>query len=238
DPVVVVSPQAAPSSSQTPAVTAPEGMVFVSGGVFEMGRNGGDETESPPHKVKVKPFFIDRTEVTNEEYQHFIDATAHAAPTTWVDKKFPAGAGKLPVVNVTWNDADTYSKWANKRLPSEEEWEFAARGTDGRLYPWGKEWNRAFANVGVGSGGRIVEAGGNVSGASPFGALDMCGNVWEWTSSKLLKYSNRAEIWPGRVIRGGAYDANNIVSTATYRGVLQPDKPYPKVGFRSVRDVK
>src|SRR5262245_37085590 len=225
-PATAVSPSTA-SSPQTPEITVPAGMVYVRGTVFEMGRNGGDESESPPHRVTIKPFFIDRTEVTNEQYKRFIDATSHAAPADWSGGTFSANSDKIPVVNVTWNDANAYAKWAEKRLPTEAEWEFAARGTDGRIYPWGNEWNRALANVGGGADGHIVAVGKYLGGASPFGALDMCGNVWEWTSSKLISYSSRAELWPGRVIRGGAFDANETYSTVTYRGVLPPNKPYP-----------
>jgi formylglycine-generating enzyme required for sulfatase activity len=232
------APSLASPSPSVPAVTAPEGMVYVPGGTFEMGRSGGDDAETPPHKVTVKPFFIDRTEVTNEAYLRFVAATARAVPSHWTDGKISAGAERHPVVNLTWEDANAYAQWAGKRLPSEAEWELAARGTDGRLYPWGNEWNRAFANAGNAENGRIVEAGGYLSGASPYGALDMCGNVWEWTSSKLLSYQNRNEIAPGRVVRGGAFNANNTTSTTTYRGVLQPDKAYPRTGFRCVRDVK
>jgi serine/threonine-protein kinase len=213
-------------------------MVYVPGGEFEMGRTGGDDAEAPPHKVTVKPFFIDRTEVTNEEYQRFVIATRRPAPSDWSDGAIPAGADRLPVVNVSWDDATAYAQWANKRLPTEAEWEFAAKGPDGRLYPWGDEWNRAFANVGNGETGRIVEVGGYLSGKSPFGALDMCGNVWEWTASRLIRYSATTEVAPGRVVRGGAFNANERTATTTYRGVLQPDRAYPRTGFRCALDAK
>jgi formylglycine-generating enzyme required for sulfatase activity len=222
-----------------PPPTPPPGMLYVPGGVFEMGRNGGDSYEGPPQKFAVKPFFIDRTEVRNEEYLRFIEATGRPAPLGWIDGRYPAGADRLPVVNVTWEDAMEYSKWANKRLPSEAEWEFAARGTDGRIYPWGKEWDRSKANLGFGPDGKIVETGLFPAGTSPFGVMDMAGNVWEWTASKTYRYGSQNEILPdGRVIRGGAFDANSTQSAATYRGILDPQKAYPKTGFRSVRDVK
>ncbi|MFN0087191.1 MAG: SUMF1/EgtB/PvdO family nonheme iron enzyme [Blastocatellia bacterium] len=216
----------------------PQGMVYIPGGEFEMGRAGADDAEAPPHKVTVKPFFIDRTEVTNEEYIRFIIATRRPAPFDWIDGAFPAGADRLPVVNVSWDDAAAYAQWANKRLPTEAEWEFAAKGPDGRLYPWGDEWNRAFGNVGNGDGGRIVEVGGYQSGKSPFGVFDMCGNVWEWTAGELIRYTTNTQIAPGRVVRGGAFNANERTATTTYRGVLQPDKAYPRTGFRCVRDAQ
>lgn len=236
------SPRAPANASATPppaqSDNLPQGMAYVPGGEFEMGRTGGDDAEAPPHKVTVKPFFIDRTEVTNEEYMRFVMATRRPAPSDWIDGAFPAGGDRLPVVNVSWDDATAYAQWANKRLPTEAEWEFAAKGPDARLYPWGDEWNRAFANVGNGDAGRIVDVGGYQSGKSPFGLFDMCGNVWEWTASKLNHYSTNTEIVPGRVVRGGAFNANERTATTTYRGVLQPDKAYPRTGFRCVRDAK
>src|SRR5262249_24950691 len=162
-----------------------EGMVYVPGGQFEMGRSNGDEYERPAHIVIVEPFFIDRTEVTNEQYQRFVTETGHRAPTHWQNGKFTPGEAKLPVFNVSWYDANAYARWAGKRLPTEAEWEFAARGADGRLYPWGNAWNASVSNAGHANGGRLVEVGHFPAGTSPFGALDMCGNVWEWTASSL-----------------------------------------------------
>jgi formylglycine-generating enzyme required for sulfatase activity len=114
----------------------PAGMVYVQGGTFTMGRNDGDEAERPAHPVVVRPFFIDTHEATNEDYEKFMKATSHRAPATWKNGSFPSGAARQPVTGVTWDDANAYADWAGKRLPTEEEWEFAARGTDGRLFPW------------------------------------------------------------------------------------------------------
>lgn len=223
----------------TNSPAAPEGMVYVPGGKFEMGRNGFDEYERPAHFVTVKPFFMDRTEITNEQYSRFVSATGHRAPTHWQDGKFSAAETNLPVVNVSWDDAVAFAKWANKRLPTEAEWEFAARGTDGRIYPWGNSWNPAMANAGKETGGNVLEVGRFPRGASPFGVLDMCGNVWEWTSSSLLDYADQSkELAPGRVIRGGAFDAPSARATATYRGILPTDRMRDKTGFRTIRDIQ
>lgn len=234
------APQAAAGSKQPPA---PDGMVFVPGGTFKMGRNDGEALERPAHIVGVKPFFIDRTEVTNEEYQRFISATKRRAPSHWIGGKIPNGQMKLPVVNVSWNDARAYARWAKKRLPTEAEWEFAARGTDGRVYPWGNPWKPDYANSGQGKKGRILEVGSYAPGAGPFGALDMCGNVWEWTASDFKDYpgSKTPSALAGeglKVIRGGAYDATPKNSTTTYRGAVSPDRAFAKTGFRCVRDAK
>ncbi len=212
-------------------------MVYVSGGIFIMGRNDGDEYERPAHQILVKPFYIDRTEVTNEQYKQFIAATAHSSPSHWNNGFFSPTDAKKPIVNVSWSDANAYAKWFGKRLPTEEEWEYVARGTDGRRYPWGNLWDSAYANVDRGTGGNIAEVGSFPNGATPLGVLDMCGNVWEWTSSSLNNYDGQELIAPGKVIRGGAYDTPPLRATATYRGVLQPDKAYGKTGFRCVKDV-
>src|SRR5262249_17210429 len=125
-PVVTMEPS--PSSNSTyPNVAAPNGMAYVLGGVLRIGRDDGDENEKPAHVVNVKPFFIDRTEVTNEQYQKFIDASKYAPPPSWQGSHFPEGAAALPVTDVTWEDANAYATWMGKRLPTEEEWEIAAR---------------------------------------------------------------------------------------------------------------
>jgi gamma-glutamyl hercynylcysteine S-oxide synthase len=231
---LAATPQASPS-----AATAVADMVLISGGQFMMGRNGGDEFESPTRAVTVRPFYLDRTEVTNEEYQKFIEATNRRAPAHWKNGKFPAEQAKFPVVNVTWNDARAYAKWAKKRLPSEAEWEFAARGTDGRVYPWGNDWRPGFANADHAQGGQISEVGRYPNGATPQGILDMCGNVWEWTASALVSYADgKKELARGKVIRGGAFDGPRDRVTMTYRGVLPADAARDKTGFRCARDAQ
>jgi formylglycine-generating enzyme required for sulfatase activity len=238
--LVGATPQASPSLKET---TAPEGMVFVPGGIFKMGRDDGDELERPGHIVEVKPFFIDRLEVTNQEYQRFISATKRRPPSHWIGGKIAGGQMKLPVVNVSWSDAKAYAQWSKKRLPTEAEWEFAARGTDGRIYPWGNEWKPDHANAGKGKSGKLLDAGRYATGASPFGSLDMSGNVWEWTATDFKDYPGRktASSFAGsglKVIRGGAYDEDLKNATTTYRGAVSPDRAYNKTGFRCARDAR
>lgn len=234
----------APSSKQsnstgsTATVSSNENMIFIPGGKFQMGRVGGDEYETPVRTVTVSPFFIARTEVTNQEYQRFVTETGHRAPPHWQNGKFPANEANLPVVNVSWDDASDFAKWAGKRLPTEIEWEFAARGTENRLYPWGNNWNPTSANAGRETGGRISEVGRFPNGASPFGVLDMCGNVWEWTSSNLVSYADDKVMAPGKVIRGGAFNVPSVRATTTYRGVLPPERLGDKTGFRLAQDAQ
>jgi formylglycine-generating enzyme required for sulfatase activity len=233
----------APIPDQPPAPPpVPEGMVRVAGGTYTIGREGGDPLEQPSHQAEIKPFFIDRTEVTNADYKKFIDATGHPAPLPWKDGSYPAGDDRLPVTEVTWQDAQEYAEWAGKRLPTEAEWEAAARGHDKRIYPWGNVWHAGIANIGL-KPGKIEEVGKYPDSASPVGALDMIGNVWEWTADEITLYpGSHAEIRTDsgvayRVIRGGAFDGDKT-HDACYRGYLDASKPYPKVGFRCVKDAK
>jgi formylglycine-generating enzyme required for sulfatase activity/ribosomal protein L37E len=226
----------------------PEGMVFIPGGTFRMGRDEGDEYERPAHEVTVAPFLIDRTEVTNRQYSQFHKATGHQAPPHWSEGTYPLGQDDWPVTNVGWRDAESYCRWAGKRLPTEEEWEFAARGTDGRLYPWGNQWRQNAANAATTSYGRPAPVGTHPEGASPFKVLDMVGNVWEWTASTLRAYpggripedtlpeSERRKL---KVIRGGCYLSNAQQATTTYRmGWPEDGADYAQTGFRCAKDVK
>lgn len=233
-----------PAGTASPGNPVPAGMVYVPGGEFTMGRNatdGGDEYENPAHHVTVKPFFIDLYEVTNEDYKKCVDAQRCPRPESWMkDASYKAGTELQPVTGVTWEAANQYAKWAGKRLPTEEEWEFAARGTDGRTYPWGPSWQTGKANAN-GESKALAEVG-VYRGASQSGAFDMVGNAWEWTASRLLPYPGGRLPEPAadnvRVIRGGSYDESAKEATTTYRGFLKVsgDK-YDKTGFRCVKDV-
>ncbi|PYT08347.1 MAG: hypothetical protein DMF60_04940 [Acidobacteria bacterium] len=261
-PVVVVEPPPAPPvvaipPEKPPAPLVPEGMVAVAAGAYTIGRDDADRLEQPKHKVDLAAFVIDRTEVTNAAYKKFVDATGHKAPTNWTSKGFPEGRDNYPVTGVTWQDAADYAAWAGKRLPTEDEWEAAARGVDGRIYPWGNTYRAGAANIGskpdditkdqYPSG--IKEVGQYPSSASPAGALDMIGNAWEWAADEFALYPGgiteipkdiKDLMKPGvtyRVIRGGAYDGNKE-HDATYRGLLDASQAYPKVGFRCAKDAK
>ncbi|MEP7340083.1 MAG: SUMF1/EgtB/PvdO family nonheme iron enzyme, partial [Acidobacteriota bacterium] len=256
-PAATGEPDSSSASSQFPqSSAAPEGMVFVLDGVLQVGREDGKPNEAPAHVVTLKPFFIDRTEVTNEQYQKFVGQTGRPAPPSWTGNSIPAGAEQHPVTDVTWEDATAYAQWAGKRLPTEEEWEFAARGLNIKnLYPWGEDWRDDAANVLKDKNDKrqVMPVGQFPNAASPFGALDMIGNAWEWTSSDYREYPGgtaeppRAGYTNLKVIRGGSYDTLGKEATATLRSGwpatrkdwpkgVQPD--YSKTGFRLAQDAK
>lgn len=230
-----------PTSLRT--ADAPPGMVYVAGGTFTMGDDAGDEYEKPAHNVTVNPFFIDIHEVTCAEYSKFIRATGHRSPPGWTGSIFPGSAARLPVTGIDWYDAQAYAAWAGKRLPTEQEWEFAARGSDGRRYAWGDAWRSRAANAGDSSAGRLVEVGQYPDGRSPFGVLDMIGNAWEWTRSELVHYPGARisdfPVGPRKIIRGGSWVKDDPPDwTTTFRGFALPSggKDYSKIGFRCAKD--
>ena len=231
----------APGKQTAPVIKTPAGMVYVSGGTFTMGRDNGDDAERPTHQATVKPFFLDADELTNDEYEKFVKATNHRAPPAWKNGSYPSGAGRKPVTGVTWDDANEYARWAGKRLPTEEEWEFAARGPDGRFYPWGNDWQpSANAN---GAEAATADVGAYRS-ASPFGTSDMVGNAWEWTASTFRPYPGRglpASQPSGdlRVIRGGCYESTKDYATTTYRAgwPARGAPTYEQTGFRCAKDI-
>ena len=236
-------------------------MVYIPAGDFVMGSDESLENEGPAHTVYVDAFYIDRYPVTNEEYKRFIDATGYPVPcydVEWVQTKGynwnpeertpPEGKEKHPVVLVSWEDALAYVAWAGKRLPTEAEWERAARGTDGRRWPWGNEFVKGRCNTKEsGAAGTLPVGKHSPAGDSPEGVGDMVGNVWEYTSSLFCPYpydandgreSQEANGW--RVLRGGSWmnDLNRARCTARLDGDFLF---YNNVGFRcavSVEDVE
>jgi len=201
-------------------------MVYIPAGEFLMGSDEGRDNEMPAHMVYVDAFYIDRYPVTNEEYKRFVDATGYPVPcydVEWADlyeynwdpdeRTPPKGKEKHPVVLVKWEDAQAYAAWAGKRLPTEAEWERAARGTDGRRWPWGDEFVADRCNIRESNVNGTTPVGQySPEGDTPEGVGDMVGNVWEWTSSLFRPYpydandgreSRVANGW--RVLRGGSW---------------------------------
>jgi formylglycine-generating enzyme required for sulfatase activity len=158
----------------------------------------------------------------------------------WGGTGCPAGAAKLPVTGVDWYDASAYARWGGKRLPTEEEWEFVARGEEGRLYPWGNTWDAAMANAAGDLGGGPAEVG-KFNGVSPLGVYDLIGNAWEWTASDLEPYpgGQLPKVPEGelKVIRGGSWREREYI-TGSYRAYLKPrdEVDYSATGFRCAQD--
>jgi serine/threonine protein kinase len=228
-------------------VAPPAGMVMIPAGEFLMGRDDADDkAETPQHKRTLPAFFIDKNEVTNEQYLEFVKAKNYPPPSQWKDGTFPAGQGDFPVVNVSWNDARAYAEWAGKRLPSEVEWEYASRGTDGRLFPWGSEV-RADAAVSKEIGLKTPQPVGSMpAGVSPFGVFDMYGNVWEWCENTFVPYPNStyqiADSDKGlKMLRGGSYESEQsgkAQTTLTTRSAQAPTYKDPRLGFRCAKSVE
>ncbi|MBI4872917.1 MAG: formylglycine-generating enzyme family protein [Candidatus Riflebacteria bacterium] len=207
------------------------GMVFLEGGEFLIGSNDGEEDERPARRVSVSPFYIDRTEVTNEQYRRFVQATGHRAPRHWKQGSYAPGTGNWPVVYVTCVDAADYARWAQKRLPTEEEWEAAARGTDGRTYPWGESFDPENANCKESGLGTPSPVGKFKGGESPCGALDLAGNVWEWTDSWY-------QVRKSKVFKGGSFRDSRQRLRSSYRSSFNPNLEADDLGFRCARSAR
>ena len=195
--------------------------VDVPAGDYVIGR---DADESRQRVVEVDGFELTRTPVTNGQYERFVAETGAAAPPHW-----PARSDH-PVTFVDWDEASAFCAWAGGRLPTEAEWEKAARGTDGRSYPWGDEEDEGRAAVGHGlKHGSTSPVGSHPDGASPYGLLDMAGNVWEWTST---------EYPPGeRVLRGGSFASPGLAwARCTMRSHSRPVRRQAHIGFRVARE--
>ncbi|GAB4570382.1 MAG: hypothetical protein Kow0047_23980 [Anaerolineae bacterium] len=212
--------------------------VYIPPGEFTMGspEGEGDGDEHPQHRVYLDGFWIMLTEVTNAQYARCVEAGACTPPDNgrWKDPQY----ADHPVTDVTWFQANEYARWVGARLPTEAEWEKAARGIDGRRYPWGDEWDDRKANTSEGGLGRTTPVGSYPAGASPYGVLDMAGNVWEWTSSLYEPYPYRADDgrenpeMPGRrVVRGGSWYDNQRSARTADRGRDVPDYRYIHPGF-------
>lgn len=216
-----------------PTRATPEGMVYVPAGTFRV----GSEADGTLGKVSSRGFYMDVYETTNEEYKAYVDATgAHPpGPTTTGDQASPwftPEKANHPVVNLTYDDAVSYAKWAGKRLPTGEEWERAARGVDGRTYPWGEGFDHTKCNV---SGKGTAPVGHYRGDVSPTGCYDMAGNVSEWTSSQSTATGGEGNGRLRRAVRGGSWDYRFASSKVFGHRWVQPDVQSTRIGFRCCR---
>jgi formylglycine-generating enzyme required for sulfatase activity len=220
-------------------------MVYVPAGTFPMGSADSDPDaqyeEKPQHQVTLDAFWIDRTEVTNAQYARCVEAGACQKSALADDARF--NGADYPVVGVAWQNTVDYCRWAGGRLPSEAEWEYAARGPEGRFYPWGDTFDGSkVSSTGDADGYEYTAPVGSFpAGASWAGALDMAGNVYEWANNWYDEYSSEPQANPSgpaggqtRVLRGGGwYDTSESVRAA-YRHGYSPDDPVDAFGFRCV----
>jgi serine/threonine-protein kinase len=221
-------------------------MVQIPAGEFLMGSESRDADEKPQHTVSLDAFWIDQTEVTNGMYAQCVtdgecetpqQTESYTRSSYYGDNQYDA----YPVVNVNWNQANIYCGWAGRRLPSEAEWEKAARSTDGRTYPWGEQsLTCSLANF-SGCEGDTTAVGSYPQGASVYGALDMAGNVWEWVADWYQVYPGgdaNASSYFGqthRVLRGGSWVSDSWLLRSSGRLRSYPDLRYNNDGFRCAR---
>ena len=204
--------------------------------------------QQPQRRVNLEAFYIDRYEVTNKEYKRFIEAAQYPDyPAHWVEGTYPEGLADHPVTNVTWAQAMAYALWARKLLPTEEQWEKAARGADGRIYPWGNEYTKGMANLEIDGARQTAPVGTYPKDVSPYGVNDMAGNVMEWTLDWYRAYpgSNYQSQRFGRyfkVLRGTGFQKAGHYFLEAYRYAffrteVDPDEFFENVGFRCVTPV-
>ncbi|HEX8734852.1 MAG TPA: formylglycine-generating enzyme family protein, partial [Pyrinomonadaceae bacterium] len=243
------SPVSQPTEQIPPTETnvetpKPENVVEVAGGEITL---GGADTGLPLKRVLVEDFSIAETEVTNRQYAEFVKATNYRAPAGWKNNEFPEGAADFPVANVSYADAEAFCKWLETkinlpvRLPTEAEWEYAARGRENNKYPWGNDWD-AKAAASSETGGKFSAVKSFPLNRSPFGAFDMAGNVWEWTQDKVSEAEVRDErvlaaLKGGkvlRVIKGGAATEKQAQISARSRFEIPEQTRVAMVGFRYV----
>jgi len=255
--------EAVAAEAASPVSAAMAGMVLVPAGEFIMG------APERPRRVTLDAFAIDKTEVSNGEYAKFLAAVkdgdakyrhpeqsvskTHHVPATWDDPGLGMSDPDLPVVGVDWYDAWAYAKWAGKRLPTEAEWERAARGTDGRIYPWGNTppegqgealanfFGFAFAADGY---KHTAPVESYPRGASPEGCLNLAGNVMEWTAdwygepgdSRRATNPTGPAAGSARVVKGGAWNVSAASLRCYRRWPMPPEQAVTSVGFRCAKD--
>jgi len=223
----------------------PQALILIPGGEFMMGANFTKKSLGPLHKVNLPSFYIDKYHVTNDHYQDFVKDTKWRRPSHWFAGTYPRGKANHPVSFVSWSDAGAFCHWAGKRLPSEAEWEKAARGTDGRMFPWGKTFLKAHANVQMEEVKDTTSVDAYTNGISPYGLYDMAGNLFQWTSDWFLPYPGNTVPHPNfgetlKVLRGGSfYDCTNYrcgISFQTFNRIsLLPQTRAISAGFRCAK---
>ena len=231
----------------------PNEMVLIPAGKFIRGSDQRLPDEGPKYEAETGAFWIDKYEVTNLQYKQFINATKRKSPKHFRSRTYPKGKVDHPVVFVSWYDAHDYCKWAGKRLPTDIEWEKAARGTDGRDFPWGNDFDVNVVNSPVRwatlhMDGTTTPTGAFEGGKSPYGLYDMSGNVWEWTDSWYTQYPGNQ--WPSenygklyKTLKGGSwwdcsFYACGVSAPSFNRSYFKQNIKNSSFGFRCAKDDK
>ena len=245
-----------------------DSMIEIPAGIFIMGTNykRADVQDQPAHKVELPAYRIDKYPVTNAQYARFIAATGSRPPIHWEKGRIPEGLELHPVTMVSWYDALNYARWAGKRLPTEAEWERAARGTDGRRWPWGNSMDPQKLNTYYQVGSTTI-VGSYPDGASPEGVMDMAGNVSEWVADDFLPYPGSKapdEIFKAKipevpksaaersmklvdfvstkekykVLRGGSWKSDPFSTSGYHRNFSWPNYASNFFGFRCAQDIE
>ena len=215
------------------------GMVLIPAGEYLIGSDSGNGRSRPAHRLRLASFGIETHEVTNGEFSAFAESTK--SPVTW---NGPMPGVSLPVTRVQWDEATKYCRWKHPvggDLPSEDQWEAAARGRDGRLYPWGSSFELAAANTAASGRNAPAPVGSFPRGATSAGVHDLIGNVWEWTRSTMQSYPGGAAMPDSLrryyVIRGGAHNSATAIATSWFRGFNRPATSRDDLAFTGFRCV-
>jgi len=255
---IFFSPKSNPTSTHPPNAnetkgspdshqSLPSGMVRVEGGNLQL-MSADDDVQKREAEVHVDPFLIDTKEVTCRDYEEFLEKSNYQMPPGWKATYCLAGSEDLPVTGVDWSDANAYAESLGKRLPTVEEWEFAARGEKQQRYPWGNDWISDAANAGPSSRKHLAKACQSKAGMTASGICDLIGNVWEWTATLHDRdaATGRSEAAEMRIIKGGAYNTPKEKATVNYQGYWFARRsdankaraaPPTKLGFRCAQSI-
>jgi formylglycine-generating enzyme required for sulfatase activity len=225
--------------------------VLIPAGKFTMGHKSSYDTLPEDQNRTLPAFYIDKYEVTNKRYKRFIDATGYKVPWSqdptvaayiwdWQKRMYPEGKGDDPVVLVSWEDARAFCAWAGKRIPTEAEWEKAARGVKGKSYPWGSDWANGKANTLESGVKQTAPVGSFKEDVSEYGVHDLAGNVSEWVEEWFAPYpgnpmTNYEERNKYRVLRGGSWDYAHSIANGYHRQYALPQSQMTAIGFRCVK---